>query len=113
MVPPVLWNAIRHDNPDDWEQFVGLNLTSHRAILQSIAGATGGQSYPQSQFLTQSFADQLDHWREHVTMATLQGTKIPTLQELMFNPKDDQSFSDFLSNHAFYHIRAEYVAGLT
>lgn len=110
MLPAVLWNTVKFGSKGDWLQFVDSNLSAHNAIAASMGYA--GNSYPRAQFLTQTYSDQLAHWLEHVVIAQLQGTQVPTLIELSFKPGDEFSFYQFMSYHAYYHEVQEQAEGL-
>ncbi|MGH9697956.1 MAG: hypothetical protein ACRD52_00685 [Candidatus Acidiferrales bacterium] len=112
MLDPQIWNTIRFNSEEDWGQFVSFNLTSHDALEAALATANG-TTYVRVPFYTVSSADQLAHWQEHVTIANLQGTRVPDISELSFDPQNEQGFYDFLSAHAFYHQTQENAAGVS
>ncbi len=101
MVPVALWNTLRYRETADAEQFFFLNSLSHTAVWASLTARTGVPGIG-SPMLSFSQPDQLAHWQEHVAIAQAQGTTVPSLQEMSFDPNSEDEFYDFLSNHTVY-----------
>lgn len=111
MLPTTIWNTLRFSSEPDWSRFAAFNETAHVALYAVLAPKMA-IPYAHIQFLTQSAADQLAHWREHVAIALQQGSHVPSMNELTFDPRDESSFYNFLSYHTDYHEAALRYAGL-
>lgn len=111
MLPTTLWNTLKFGSRADWSQFVAFNEAAHNALYDALSVQMTAP-YMHVPFLSDSPADQLAHWREHVAIAAQQGTAQPTIDELTFDPNDESSFYNFLSYHTDYHEVARQYAGL-
>lgn len=111
MISAYLWNTLRFGSSEDWQQFVATNLADHDEIAQAIVTGQGSE-YPRVPFLTQSVADQQAHLMEHQAIARILGLPVPSINELTFDPDQEDDFYSFLSYHINVHQAARAAAGL-